>query len=467
MSLMALMVGAAWAGTAVWLGGELDPAATPGHTPVAVADVGAAPRFTDADSAAVRALLDEHARCRPMLDEFDGELAIIRGLDGALDAVTLVRPSDVDAVWSALVLQGLAVHRYFPDLSAADAAQAGVARTLSARPENRPWADAIALLPDRMPSEAELGDEAARRAYQEQRARALMVKAGAVELTGLPDGATVVVDGRPQAGARAMVPGGRHRVSVEVGGDVHLRARVDVAPGEVAAVPYLAVSADVAALAPRLAEAGAAVRLEPAVVARLATFEGPVFLVAPGKRGPRVFEVKDGVAVLADAPARSAPSRERRPSLLVAVAEAGVYDGDYLLQNVDQGATEDVSTVNAGAPVVGVGGEVPLGPVAAGAGVDLLFPLGDFHSLPSGDRTLRLRAHPYAAVGAGPVRATVGWWTPWHLGVGLRGALPLTGPLSLAGAYVHGLGLTRARDTGPDFTPAASRVGWLGVQARL
>ena len=94
-----------------------------------------------------------------------------------------------------------------------------------------------------------------------------------------------------------------------------------------------------------------------------------------------------------------------------------------------------------------------------------MMPLGEFHSLPSGSdsRELRLRAYPHLAVGAGPAALTLGWWTPWHLGVGVQGAVPLAKDWSLTGAFTQGIGLTRTREDGSEFNPATARMGWLGV----
>lgn len=464
MSVMWMLSGAAWAGTAVWLSGTPDPTVTPGHGPVPVAEIAAPPSFSSADSAAIRALRDETRDARPLLDEFDGELAIIRRLDPAIRAVTLVRPADVDTLWAALVLQGLAIQRYFPHPATEEAASAGVTVDLGGRAENRAWASSIALLPDRQPTDGDLTDDAARIAYQEQRARALLLQPGEIALSNLPADATVLIDGDAVTGATSAVVPGTHRVSVEVGGAVVSRATLTVAAGERSSAPYLAVAPEIASLEPTLVQARGAVALPPAVSARLEQLDGPVYLVVEGPGGPRTFAVQGGAAVPEDR-APSPQAQDRAAALVVRVAGGWVYDGDYLLLNAADGAAEEPATVNAIAPVVGVAGELPLGPLTTGLGVDLVLPVGATHTLPSGERTVRLRAHPHLSLGAGPVAATVGWWTPWHLAVGARGTLPLTDTWGITAAYVHGLGITRPREAGPAFEPAASRVGWVGAQA--
>jgi len=467
MSLMsALLLGAAHAGTAVWLEGTPDPALTPSDTVVRVGDAVKPDAFDASDGAAVQALLDETGACLPLLDEFDGELAIIQRLDRALEPVEVVRPADVEAVWQALVLQGLAVHRYFPDPAAQESTAAGVSRTVGDRAENRAWADAIALIPDRMPASADLADEAARLAYQEQRARALLVPDATFTIDHLPDDAVVRVDGQAQVPGTdrlSLVPG-RHRIAIELGDTVHQRIRVDAESGGTHTAAFLAPAASFTALSERLAVATNPVSLPPAVAARAVTLDQPVSLVVPKKRGAAVFVI-DGAQAIPKATEGASGGGEGRPHLHAAVGGGWVYDGDYLLQNHPEGAPEDTATVNAGAPVVHLSGRLPLGstPLFASAGADLLLPLGDFHTLPSGERQLRLRAYPHLALGAGPVAVTAGWWTPWHLGVGLQGAVPVQGAWTAVGGFTQGIGLTRARDAGPDFDPATARMGWLGV----
>ncbi len=466
MSLIVLWMtlASAQAGTAVWLGGSPDPSLTPGDSPKTAVQVAAAPVFGDADAAAVENLAAELAACRPLLDEFDGELAILQRLSRALDAVEMVRADDVDVVWQALLLEGLAVHRYFPDVGVPEATRAGAVRKVAGRAENQPWLDAIALRPDRILSDLDMPDEASRLAFQELRARVFLLAPVSVRVTHLPDGAALVVDGSPATGDRARMLPGLHRITVEVDGRVHMRETRVLAPGAAEDLAYRAVGRELLDLAEALAAADTSLALPAAVVTTLNTLDGPVSLVVEGKRGPRRFVVEGGVAT--EAKVERARESSDGPALVVSGGLGWVYDGDYLLQNAAAGAPETAATVNAASGVVGVGGEVPLGPVVVGAGADVVAPFGDWHTLPSGDQEHRLRLHPHAVVGWGPLRATVGWWSPWHVAAGLRGTVPLGGGFGLTGAYVHGFGIARTHDTGETFTPAASRVGWVGATWR-
>lgn len=462
-----LMATPAWATTAVWLQGTPDPSVTPGATLATPADVAPAPYFDDLDRPDIVALRAELRAVRPLLDEFDGELAIIRRLDLAVSAVDLLPSDDVELLWRALVLQGLAVHRYFPDLTSEEAKAAGVVIQRGSQVENRPWAEALALLPDRVPGEVAIPDSAARLAFQEQRARAVLQPPVTIEVQHAPGGAEVVVDGMTSGEGEVRVAAGKHRVAIKVGDKLQHHTVVDVEPGATLTLTHHASPADLADLAALLSTVDGPVPLAPAVTARLEELEDDVLLIVPGKRSPRVFTVVDGQAVPRDAASPGAASDGGGGGFWVLAGAGLVYDGDYLLQNAAAGAPEEVATVNAASPVVGIGARLPVGPVHVGGGLDVSLPVGEHHTLPSGEGTLRLRAHPHAAVGYGPAALTVGWWTPWHIGLGVRATVPLGDRLGVQGAYVHGIGITRARDAGPDFEPAASRVGWIAAVARF
>jgi len=461
-----LLLTAAHAGTAVWLSGSPDPSQTPGDTAVTVDDIAGPDPFDESDLAAARALVEALAASRPLLDEFDGELAIIQRIDRALAPITVLRPTDVDPMWQALLLQGLAVHRYFPDPTAEEAQSAGVSSTFANRAENRGWANAIALAPDRLPTVRDLPDDAARLAYQEQRARALLVPDSVLTISHLPDTAIMRIDGKVQvSGANrvALVPG-HHRISIEHGDTVHQRLQIIAMPGEPIEAAYLADTTAFGPVSLALADAQGAVSLSPAVVARAESLDGPVKLVVPQKRGVKVFLI-DGTAAFPNDLSSSLMSGKNGPVLRVGLGGGWVYDGDYLLQNNADGAPEDTATVNAGTPVVHFSGQLPLGdtPLHASAGVDLLVPMGDFHTLPTGEQEVRTRAFPHLAIGAGPAALTVGWWTPWHLGVGAQATVPIQLAWSVMGGFTQGVGIPRARDTGPDFEPATARFGWIGA----
>jgi len=461
MTTWLLTLSVAQAGTAVWLSGTPDPTLTPDDKARRAEKVAPVPAFDADDEAAVQALTAELRACGPLLDEFDGELDIIRRLGPRIAAVEVIRPDDRDLVWKALLLEGLAVHRYFPELSAPEAGTAGVARTLGGATENAAWADAIALAPDRLPDIAELGEESARLAFQEQRARLLLLDTGTVAVSGAPEGAAVHVDGQLAPGGKQVVVPGTHRYTVQLGATVVARGMVLVAPGATEDAPYAAVVDEMKALEPTLLTAREAVVLPPAVVVRLESLEAPVSLVVVGKRGPKVFRVDGENAILAkqDAPSSSPDG----PHVWVMGAAGLTYDANFFTHNFFDGAPDSPGTVNALSPVVGAGAQMPVGPVHLGVGTDLVIPLGEWSTLPTDDTTLRLRAHPHLGVGYGPVQLTAGFWAPWHLGLGARATVPIADSWAVTGAIVQGMGLTWSNLDGSDFSPEASRVGWVGM----
>jgi hypothetical protein len=455
-------VSIAHAGTAVWLAAPIDPEQTPGDKARRVEAVAPVLDFGPADEAAIEGLRTQLSACRPMMDEFDGELSIIRQLDVRLDAVAMLREEDRDLIWDVLLLQGLAVHRYFPDLSTAEASGADVVRTIGADIfENAPWADAIALFPDRVPDASQLGDESSRVAFQEQRARALLWPTAELRVEGLPQGARLLIDGRAApGGARTVIPG-MHRWVLEADGGIQLRGRAIVQPRATLTEPYLATASEIQSLEASLMGGRGAVALPPAVTRRLDTLDGPVSIVVRGPRDVHVFRVEGESAVPVTRERRGAS--ESAGQVWLMGGASWLYDGNFFVHNVAEGAPDDPATVNALAPVVGVGGHWPVGPVHLGAGTDLVMPLGAFHTVPTDDTKRRARLHPHGAVGWGPVSATVGFMSPWHLGLGLRGAVPVRDQWSVTGAFVQGVGLSWAREDGPEFRPEASRMGWVGM----
>jgi len=281
---------------------------------------------------------------------------------------------------------------------------------------------------------------------------------------GLPPGAALLVDGQVVPGGALTVIPGHHRWTVERNGVIHLRGRAVVAPKALVEEAWLAPASDIADLAAVLSTSRGAVALPPAVVRRFETLDAPVSVVVAGRRDLRVFRIEGENAVLSETATSDGAAS---PARFWVMGGAGwLYDGNFFVHNAASGAPNEPGTVNAVTPVVGVGGQLPLGPVHVGLGTDVLLPLGASSTVPTDDTDLRARVHPHGALGWGPIAATVGFYAPWHLGVGLRGALPLREQWSLTGAFVQGVGLSWARDVGPAFTPEASRVGWLGMAWR-
>ncbi|MCB9779231.1 MAG: hypothetical protein H6742_11760 [Alphaproteobacteria bacterium] len=474
LPLLALAAPALADGSAVWLMGAPMPAATPDRGVVALAELAPSQQWTDDDAAAVQRLSDELQAVLPLKDEFDGELQIMRRLEAAIAAVDVIRPEDRALVHRARLFQGYAVHRYFQDTLATDPAAASWRIELGGRTEVRAWVDAVAIDPDRSPEMADLPDEPQRLAYQETRARLLLQPLASLRLDGLPAGAVVRVDGRDVAGSPMKLAAGRHDVAVLVDDRVTGRWDLELTPGQTQSAPYLASADELRQVGAVLLGGPESVLLSPSVAARLATIDGPVSLLVPGKREPLRYEVDGNAAVRfqGDGPADEGDRRGLAFAGQVAVGAGWTYDGEFLIQNVDDGALSENATVNAISPTATLGAGLEWRALAVGLGADLALPVGDFHDLPVGDTRYRVRAYPHVAVGHRLLQVTAGPMFPWRLGLGARANVPLPdlvgGPLYLVAAYVEGLPLDGTYGDGATpFEPTSARTAWLGIGGRL
>lgn len=465
MSLVLALSVAAWAGTAVWLDGAPDPAALPGYTPLSLEAAAPGEPWTEADQRAIGFLAEELAAVRPMADVFDGELQIMVRLGAALADVRAVRAEDRDLIYAALAFQGFAVHRYFQDKLGTDPAAAPYRVQIDGRVEIAPWVNAVALNPERLPSLSDIGDQAELLAFQELRARHLLTQPATVAVTNLPPSGRLLVDGRESAADRARVLPGEHHLALVVDGRIEARSVRWVAPGESVSLTAPSTPAELRALGQTLAGAPTQARLSSAQLATLERLEPPLALVVPGRRGPLVYDLS-GAELRLRVEEKSGDTD--RFVARGALGAGWLYDGEFLLQNHADGAPESVGTVNAFTPWLSVGAELrPLPSLAVGAGLDLGLPVGDWHDLPVGDDTVRLRAYPHLALGHPVAQLTAGLMLPWRLGIGPRVHLPLGRVLELQGAYVYGLGLDRPRESGPEFEPSDCQTAWLGLGARL
>ncbi len=404
---------------------------------------------------------------RPLVDEFDGELAIMSRLDAAISEVHVLRDeADRELLYRALVLQGFAVHRYFQDQLATDPAAEPYRIDLNGTVTVKAWVDATALLPDAEPQAADLPDASEQAAFDEARAQIRLAPRGTVSAP-LPEGAVLQVDGVVQQGSRAKVAPGYHRAAVLVEGTLVARAEGRVT-GDELAVEVGAMASELAALQPSLSEAPQAYGLTGPVTAMLGQVEGPVRVVVPGKKEPLVFLLQDQALVLEGEPEPeplSAPA-----SLHLAVGGGWMYDGGWYVENYFDGAPAETATVNAFTPVLNAGFDVyPVGPLALGAGVDLALPIGAYHTLPSSEQTLRPRLHPHAALGVAQAQVTVGYLFPWQLALGARSRIALGDRFEVTGAVVYGKGLRFEQEGNPDgdFQAQDALTAWLALGGRF
>ena len=470
MMLWALVqtVQASEGGSVVWLGVEPDPTLLPQATTVSLDELSPDQAVSDEDRAAVALLRQELEDVGPLVDEFDGELAIMSRLDAAVrDVHVLESDGDRELLYDALVFQGFAVHRYFQDQLATDPAAEPYRIDVNGTVTVKAWVDAVALDPDADPSPGMLPDEAQAVAFDEARAQIRLAPRASI-YGEMPDGAALAVDGWPaEPGVRAKVAPGYHRVTVVYDGKVVARTEGRVMSGEDLDVVVGAMAEDVAALGAPLSEGPEAYAVPPAVGALLGGLDGPVHLVVPGDRkGPYVYVI-EGQAATRYVQEAAAPEEDL--VLRVGVGGGWMYDGGWYVDNYFEGAPSEKSTVNAATPMLTAGFELrPHRLVSVGAGADLAIPTGPYSTLPSGDQTLRARAHPHVAVGLPWVQATAGYLFPWHMALGARAHLPLGERLELTAAGTYGLGLSFDQDGNPEGFEAQDAVqAWIGFGGRF
>lgn len=467
MSLILLLAGPALAARVYWTDppSDLDTGAVARTVPEATfagldALMGGAtaPAQTDPALQPLRAELGE---TRALLDVFDGELQIMARLQKAVADVRLLRSTEErDLVWRALLLQGYAVQRYFQDKLATDPAAAPYRDGANVAA----WMDAAALAGAPTPTAQDLPDNAARVAYDAVQASTRGMPSITFVVGGLGQGAEAWLDGQRLQG-RVLATPGRHYVHVEARGLVLYTRTEDFAAGstiEVAA-PFGPAERDQLLTLARNAEPGWSVPAP--ALAMVRAMDEPVYLAVPGEGRPTLLRLDSGTAsaVRIKPDERSADGVQAR----VGVGAGWASSADWFLQNVDEGAPHSVSTVNAATPALSLGGGWRRGWFYAGAGLDVVVPLGDYHDVPSGDGRVRPLVHPHADVGIPWAQLTVGPQFPWYLGLGLQAVVPVAGPVEVFGRGVWGMGLPVARESGPAFEPADTWSAWAGASFRL
>lgn len=463
-----LIAPAEGAGTAIWLRGRVDPTALPEARHLDPDQLAPDLSFSARDEQASAHLAAELKAVRPLLDVFDGELQILRRLDLALDAVELLREEDRALVFQARTLQGLAAWRFFgEDLSAEESSAWRVTlveangATLVA---NRAWADAIALDPDSLPNAEILPDEAARQAFQDLRARMLVLPDASIVVSDLPGDARLVIDGREQATERARVLPGEHRVAIQSSTGTRVRTRLRVAGGQTVPLEDTVTATDLRAAAYSLDPKAGTALIGP-VATRLAALEQPVTIFVSDDSGTTRYTLMDGVAVPA-ARAPSSPASTARFTLRAGASASWLSDGEWYLQHAAEGAAHEASTVNGVLPGLHLAGQAMLGPVALGLGLDARAGFGANQRLLVGEDSHRLRLYPHLSAGLPWVQATVGAALPWRLGLGARAHIPIAGPLEWSSGFLYELGMIVPRPEGDSFKPEDAISAWTGLGLR-
>jgi len=478
MSLIWLLAAPALADRVLWVTPP-DPESAaavartlPGSTAADLASLvssGVGPLETDA----IKRLGDEITATRPLADVFDGELQIMARLSkGAADVDILRSRDDRNVLRKALLFEGFAVHRYFQDKLATEAAAAPYRTAAGAETWPTAWLDACALLAAPTTATAEeIPEPAQRLAFDAAQAHCQAMPAATFIIGDIASGAEVWLDGveiEGGEGVRVRMMPGRHLFHISVGDTVLLAQDVRIRPGADALIsaPFGPVELD--ELRGHISSGADGWEIPAAARVPISGLGEPVYVATPAGENSVLLRVDGAVATaLKLRPAESSSSLG-----LVGRATLGagwLSTGDFLLQNyATEGAPADKFTVNAGTPAASLSVSVASRWWSAGVGVDGQITVGDHHSLPTGSTTTSTFLYPHVAAGLPWAQVTVGPMFPWYLGVGARAHVPVWKPVELFASAVYGVPLDRPRADGePTFEPLPLYSAWGGVTVRV
>lgn len=237
-------------GVVVWLEPSLpspDAQARVGHltdgaTAYAWGDYAFAPTpETDADDKRIGTVTGAVEIALSRWNDFDVEAGIAVQLARSVDPVSLVRSeADRAALLHALLLEGAATTRAFPEQRFATMEEAGPLRTeVDHHAVPRAWVDAIAIAPDAVWTRADLDDAAALTALQALQAELRALPRARLSIPGRPPGVSLVVDGKAVPADVEVVEllPGHHYVHALAGTRVAGRAELDLDAGQAASFP--------------------------------------------------------------------------------------------------------------------------------------------------------------------------------------------------------------------------------------
>lgn len=409
---------------------------------------------------------------RPLANEFDGELQIMARLAKATDDVDILRSEEErNLLRRALLFQGFAVHRYFQDKLGAEAAAAPYRTGEGAGAWVTSWLDACSLLGvSNAIAEDDIPEKSERLAYDKTQAECQSMPSATFVIGQLAAGAEVRIDGvkiEGGAGVRVRATPGRHLFHVSVGDTLLLAGDARIKAGSDAVITAPFGPTELAQLEGMVqTRKGGWVIPAPARLPIQGLGE-PAYIAVPGGEKTLLLRVDGDVATemrLAAPPEALAVNVRTR----ITLGGGWVSSGDFLLQNLDDGAVADKYTVNAGTPAASVSVAAEGRFWSAGVGLDGQLTVGDHHSLPTGETDTSVFLYPHLAAGLPWVQATVGPLFPWYLGIGGRARIPIVKPVELFASGVYGLPLERPRAEGePSFTPLPMYSAWGGVTVRI
>lgn len=436
---------AAEAGVVVWLDGPLPEAKLLERADVKTGGTqhvgSSALRFppapvTSADDARYEALRKTIADSKKRWNDFEVEYGIAVQVDDLLSSISVIRSErDLDDLVGARLFQGSAVHVSFkPGALATDPRGELFRFDLGVSSVNKPWAQALALQPDRTLVASDTVDGAAFPALQAESQR--IAELDAASLTVIETG--TVVNGRPvEPGPSPLsLAPGRHYVHVVRDGIIAGRAVLDLPPGGAATQPSAVADASLRKAREQVLQ-GTTTGFPDDVKRALGEIarhfgNDQIFVGAIDGSRLEVLPYSHGAELLA-----------QRPLTFVSAGELG---GGAMISSIFANAGGDQVTAPMASGSVSF--EVGIYNAAILFGTDLMFHPGQpiAHGLKSEDGTVTenvytsVSAQPWGGLGAYLLRptgarptlliaGTYGWVHPAHMSVGARLSLgvPLGG----------------------------------------
>jgi hypothetical protein len=432
--------------------------------------------YNDADDDKVEALRAEVIEATAVWDQFDVEFGIATSMEVILSQIEVARDRrDLDEVVDALLVQGAAVSRAFPptEFQESDAAEPFRATVPGAR-VNRPWLVAMALAPDRNFTRADLVDGGPWPDFKQLREQLGGLPPGYLDISDLPRGAVVVVDGKVVERGTRETPlrPGTHFLHVIRNDVISGRQRLEIEAGLSADVPMLVdiamLGAANAALVAGSTE-GFPDSVKQSLEAITAYHTGQLYLAALDG-GRLVIQPYSGESI-------------RRKKRVVTVLGTGEIGGGVVVSPLFDGSNGD--TTSAPAAHGGLGLEIGIFNGVILGGFDLAFTPGNTVTHGNRDETENVSTSvlPQAWGGIGvyvlrpsEIRTTLllaltyGWNGPAHKALG--GRLTLGVPIDEGGTWfrltVGGSSASKSLwDTGNDETPMHTLFFRLGFGTRF
>ncbi|MFK7931841.1 MAG: hypothetical protein AB8H79_26930 [Myxococcota bacterium] len=408
----------------------------------------------------------------------DGELIIMADLERALADVEFVGSTeDRDKLFAALTYQGFAVHRFFEDTIGDDAQAEPYRVEVNGLHYVRPWAQALALEPQRDISPYEVAEAPQRIAYVSQKdtyGSEVLPGTLIVDDSGwLDKGATLYVDGRPVEGTDHRLLPGRHWAHLTLDGRVLDAGAVQIKPGQT--TPWsIPQTPNGWRSWIRSVSIGQLTAPDAAVKEDVQALGGEVWFVVNGKGGPRINALAvsaDGdpqwrsvdVPKMAGSGGRDS-NDEDGLSVGVGVGGGWVYSGDFYTQNPLNVDYEN-KTVNAISTDLDVHVAYDKGLLRVAAGVHTAVVFGEDHAALTGDTATRFRPYFYAAAGLPWVQMSFGYLLPYHPTFGPQVTLPIWDDLELRGSFLFGIPTNLDPRNGADYktqryTSLTAGVAW-------